>query len=172
MYIKLIERYTCKREDNNDNNSKTFSHTSHSKSNNPLPSSITELMRSKDKVGEKDYCNKHKYHFNQKLSEYAVEELMFVDINTKIIPYDKCLELLKGNGIKLPKEATEGDLHYIANKIRAEHSLDTVKNDAHVIRLAVECLENPNKEEGDIFIEWLEHMYRMKKDIIWNKFIS
>lgn len=139
---------------------------------NPMPSSITELMRPKDKEGNNQYIKKHKFHFNQGLSEYAVSLLNFVDPAAKVISYDKTADLMKGNGIKLPEESTHGDLHYVINKIRAEHTLETVKTDIHALKLAIECLENPNIKEGEIFLQWLEHMYRVKKDVLWDKFIE
>lgn len=146
-----------------------------SKYSNPMPKSITELMRPRSNnstEGEKEYCNKYKFHFNRGLSEYAVSKLIFVDSSAKQISYDKLNDLMKGNGIKLPEEFPQGDLHYVINKIRAEHKLDTVKTDIHALRLAIECLENPNIEEGEIFLQWLEHMYRVKKDILWDKFME
>lgn len=140
--------------------------------NNPMPESITELMRPKDKEGKDQYFKKHRYHFNKGISEYAVSQLRFVDSLAEPIKYNTLLDLMKFNEIELPDTATQGDLYYVINKIRAEHTLETVKTDFQALRLAIECLENPNLKEGEIFLQWVEHMYRVKKDILWNKFME
>lgn len=139
---------------------------------NPMPDSITELMRPKDKEGKDQYFKRHRYHFNRSLSEYAVSQLQFVDSLAECINYDSLLGLMKTYEIELPEKSTQSDLYYVINKIRAEHTLETVKTDFQALRLAVECLENPNIREGEIFLQWIEHMYRIKKDIFWNKFMD
>lgn len=127
----------------------------------------------KGKVTLKDenyynYITKFGHHFNKKLSETLVKELM--GIGDKI-SYDKVEEVLKQSDEELDEGHTLADLHYIANVIKARHSNSTVKSDAHVIMLAIEYLNDPNKSEGEIFCEWLDSLKRKNKKIVWNDFI-
>lgn len=127
----------------------------------------------KDKVTLKDedyykYIAKYGHHFSKKLSEHLVEELI---TPTDKIPYDKVEEILKQSDEELDEGHTLADLHYVANAIKARHSNSTVKSDVHVVMLAIEYLNDPNKSEGETFCEWFDSLKRKEKKVSWNKFM-
>ena len=133
----------------------------------------TKEHHEKEAVNLKDedyykYIAKYGHHFNKKLSEYVIENL--ASVNSKI-PYDKVEENLKQSDEELDEGHTIADLHYIANLIKARHSNSTVKSDAHVVMLAIEYLNDPNKTEGEIFCEWFDSMKRKNKKICWKNFM-
>lgn len=114
------------------------------------------------------YIAKYGHHFSKKLSEHLVEELI---TPANKIPYDKVEEILKQSDEELDEGQTVADLHYVANMIKARHSSSTVKSDAHVVMLAIEYLNDPNKSEGEIFCEWFDALKRKNKKISWNNFM-
>lgn len=139
---------------------------------NPLPSSLTEIISPQSQESYLEYLKKFKFHFNYSLAEYAVSHLKFKDSSVKPLDYNRVIDLLKDTELELSDNATMGDLYYMVNKIRAIYSGDIIKTDLRVLKMALECLEDPNILEGEILLQWLEHMYRVKKDIIWDKFIE
>lgn len=136
---------------------------------NPLPLTMSEVI---SKLEPSDYIQAFDYHFTRKLSEYACSQLRFVGGFSQYISYDQMRELLNSTEEELPIDASYGDLHYLINKLRAEHSLTTFKTNSEILKFALECLKNPNHIEGEVFLQWLEHMYRLKKDILWDKYME
>lgn len=114
------------------------------------------------------YIAKYGHHFSKKLSEHLVGELI---TSTNKIPYDKVEEILKQSDEELDEGHTVADLHYVANMIKARHSSSTIKSDAHVVMLAIEYLNDPNKSEGETFCEWFDGLKRKNKKISWNNFM-
>lgn len=114
------------------------------------------------------YIAKHGHHFSKSLSECVVENLN--SLNAKI-PFCKVEEILKQSDDELDDGNTVADLHYIANTIKARHSTSTVKSDAHVVMLAIEYLNDPNKSEGEVFCEWFDGLKRRNSKVSWDKFI-
>jgi hypothetical protein len=114
------------------------------------------------------YISHYGHHFNEKLARYAVEKLN--SLNPKIC-YEKVEEILKQSDEELDDSNTTADLYYVANEMKARHSSNTVKSDAHIVMLAIEYLNDPNKLEGEIFCEWLDRLKRKDKKITWNSFV-
>jgi hypothetical protein len=114
------------------------------------------------------YISHYGHHFNEKLARYAVEKLN--SLNAKI-GYEKVDEILKQSDEELDDSNTVADLYYVANEMKARHSNNTVKSDAHVVMLAIEYLNDPNKLEGEVFCEWIDHLKRKDKKITWNSFV-
>ena len=133
---------------------------------NPLPESMSEV------ITNKDYIDQYSFHFTQRLSEYASSRLKWTGSASQYIYYNSLEDLVATNGITLPSHVTMPDFHYLVNKLRSEHTTQTLPNDLAVIKFAVEYLNNPNYLEGEIFLEWAEHMYRLKKNILWDKFME
>lgn len=128
-------------------------------------------FKGKVTLKDEDYYNyiaKFGHHFSKKLSEHLVSELMTTGNK---IPYDKVEEILKQSDEELDEGNTVADLYYVANVIKARHSTTTVKSDAHVVMLAIECLNDPNKSEGEVFCEWFDSLKRKDKKISWNTFM-
>lgn len=114
------------------------------------------------------YISKYGHHFSKKLAEHMVEEL--ITTNEKI-PYDKVEEILKQSDEELEEGQCVSDLYYAANMIKARHSHNTIKSDAHVVMLAIEYLNNPNEPEGELFCDWFDGLKRKNKTISWDKFM-
>lgn len=114
------------------------------------------------------YIDKHGHHFTKELAEAVVDK--FVSVNPKI-SFEKTEEMLKHSDDGLSDEVTVGDLHVMVNEIRATHSNTTVKSDVHAISLAIENLNNPNKEVEDLFDDWIDILMRRKEEIDWDEFI-
>lgn len=113
------------------------------------------------------YIKNNGHHFTKELAEEIVDR--FVSVNPKI-SFDKTEEMLKHSDDSLPEEVTIGDLHVMVNEIRATHSTSTVKSDVHALSLALENLNNPNKD-NDLFDDWMDILMRRKEDIDWKKYI-
>lgn len=127
----------------------------------------------KEKVILKDadyyqYISKHGHHFNKELADYVIGKID--SVNEKIC-YKKTEELLKQADDKLSDEDTVADLYFVANVIKSRHSNSTVKSDAHVVSLALEYLNDPNKVEGEVFCEWLDGVKRRNESVRWAEFI-
>lgn len=113
------------------------------------------------------YIENHGHHFTKEFAEDVVER--FVSVNPKI-PFEKTEEMLKHSDDTLPEEVTVGDLHVMVNEIRATHSTSTVKSDVHALSLALENLNNPNKD-NDLFDDWMDILMRRKEKIDWEKYV-
>lgn len=116
------------------------------------------------------YKKRNGLHFNQPLSDWAISKLINSDGSSSHISIEKCKDMLKQSDKELPEGSTIGDLHYVVNKKRAEHLGSAVKTEPHCLILALDCLDDPNKEEGEIFCDWTEHMCRKNENIPWSKF--
>lgn len=127
-------------------------------------------MVKQDSEGREKYLSTHGHHFNDKAAKHAISRMVTKEGKTYSIPMEKVLEILKQEGITMSVNMTAGDALYLSNKIRHAHSTDTVKSDAHCIHLAIECLNDPNSEEGEAFQEWVDRMDRQKQDIPWHEF--
>ena len=114
------------------------------------------------------YIAKHGHHFNKELADYAISKLD--SVNEKIC-YKKTEDLLTQADDKLSDGSTVADLYFIANTIKSRHSSSTVKSDAHVVSLALEYINDPNKVEGEIFCEWLDSVKRRNEGVRWAEFI-
>lgn len=114
-----------------------------------------------------EYVKKNGHHFTRELAEEVVDR--FVSVNPKIT-FEKTEELLKHSDDTLPEGITIGDLFVMVNEIRATHSTTTVKSDVHAFSLALENLNNPNKD-NDLFDDWIDILMRRKEDIDWNKYV-
>ena len=125
--------------------------------------------KDKEKTDEflEKYINNNGHHFTKELAEEIVER--FVSVNPKI-PFEKTEEMLKHSDDTLPEEVTIGDLHVMVNEIRATHSTSTVKSDVHALSLALENLNNPNKD-NDLFDDWIDILMRRKEKIDWEKYV-
>lgn len=125
--------------------------------------------KDKEKTDEflEQYIKNNGHHFTKELAEEIVDR--FVSVNPKI-SFDKTEEMLKHSDDSLPEEVTIGDLHVMVNEIRATHSTSTVKSDVHALSLAIENLNNPNKD-NDLFDDWMDILMRRKEDIDWKKYI-
>lgn len=160
------KKHSPKEEGKNDEKFEVSAHTHHREDGK-------SEVHFQGKVTLKDedyykYIEKYGHHFSKKLSEYIVEE--FITSGNKI-PYDKVEEILKQSDEELDEGHTIADLYYVANMIKARHSNSTIKSDAHVIMLAVEYLNDPNKSEGETFCEWFDGLKRKNKTISWNNFM-
>lgn len=125
--------------------------------------------KDKEKTDEflEQYIKNNGHHFTKELAEEIVDR--FVSVNPKI-SFDKTEEMLKHSDDSLPEEVTIGDLHVMVNEIRATHSTSTVKSDVHALSLALENLNNPNKD-NDLFDDWMDILMRRKEKIDWEKYV-
>nr|DAM87844.1 MAG TPA: hypothetical protein [Caudoviricetes sp.] len=125
--------------------------------------------KDKEKTDEflEQYIKNNGHHFTKELAEEIVDR--FVSVNPKI-SFDKTEEMLKHSDDSLPEEITIGDLHVMVNEIRATHSTSTVKSDVHALSLAIENLNNPNKD-NDLFDDWMDILMRRKEKIDWEKYV-
>jgi len=129
---------------------------------------IQAKMEDKKEKGFEEYVKKFGHHFNDKFGHYVVNS--FVSVNPKI-SYARVEEMLKASDDNMPKENTIGDLYVKVNEIKATHSAMTVKSDIHALSLAIECLNSPNHEDGDIFCDWVDILHRRGKKIPWTDFV-
>ena len=125
--------------------------------------------KDKEKTDEflEQYIKNNGHHFTKELAEEIVDR--FVSVNPKI-SFDKTEEMLKHSDDSLPEEITIGDLHVMVNEIRATHSTSTVKSDVHALSLAIENLNNPNKD-NDLFDDWMDILMRRKEKIDWENYV-
>jgi hypothetical protein len=161
----------CVKKADDDRRIINMTYTKDKSSQEKIISKIDKMISKHDSFSnEKEYYEVYGHHFNDKAAEYAVSHLISSDGKDYTIDNDKCLEMLKQSGLSLPSGTTEGDLFYLTNKIRYSHGLDTVKSDTHCFNLAFECFWNPNKDEEEFFLDWVEREKRIQHDIPWNKF--
>lgn len=118
--------------------------------------------------GQEEYIKKYGHHFNKELALMVVDK--FVSVNPKI-SFEKTEEILKHSDDALPEEVTIGDLYVMTNEIRATHSNSTVKSDVHAVTLAIENLNNPNRDCDDLFDDWVDILTRRKEYIDWEKYV-
>lgn len=118
--------------------------------------------------GREEYVKKYGHHFNKELALMVVDK--FVSVNPKI-SFEKTEEILKHSDDALPEEVTIGDLYVMTNEIRATHSNSTVKSDVHAVTLAIENLNNPNRDCDDLFDDWVDILTRRKEYIDWEKYV-
>ena len=114
------------------------------------------------------YIEKYGHHFNEKLAKAIVDK--FVGVEPKIT-FNKVEEILKQWDDDLDYNNTISDLYVLANEIRATHSTTTVKSDVHAVSLAAENLNSPNKEEGDLFLDWVDILKRRGEKIDWKEYL-
>ena len=114
------------------------------------------------------YIAKYGHHFNEKLAKEIVDK--FVGVEPKIT-FNKVEEILKQWDDDLDYNNTISDLYVLANEIRATHSTTTVKSDVHAVSLAAENLNSPNKEEGDLFLDWVDILKRRGEKIDWKEYL-
>lgn len=118
--------------------------------------------------GQEEYIKKYGHHFNKELALMVVDK--FVSVNPKI-SFEKTEEILKHSDDVLPEGVTIGDLYVMTNEIRATHSNSTVKSDVHAVTLAIENLNNPNRDCDDLFDDWVDILTRRKEYIDWEKYV-
>lgn len=131
-------------------------------------SSIRNNDKEVSDEGQEEYIKKYGHHFNKELALMVVDK--FVSVNPKI-SFEKTEEILKHSDDTLPEEVTIGDLYVMTNEIRATHSNSTVKSDVHAVTLAIENLNNPNRDCDDLFDDWVDILTRRKEYIDWEKYV-
>lgn len=131
-------------------------------------SSIRHNDKEVSDEGQEEYIKKYGHHFNKELALMVVDK--FVSVNPKI-SFEKTEEILKHSDDTLPEEVTIGDLYVMTNEIRATHSNSTVKSDVHAVTLAIENLNNPNRDCDDLFDDWVDILTRRKEYIDWEKYV-
>lgn len=131
-------------------------------------SSIRNNDKEVSNEGQEEYIKKYGHHFNKELALMVVDK--FVSVNPKI-SFEKTEEILKHSDDTLPEEVTIGDLYVMTNEIRATHSNSTVKSDVHAVTLAIENLNNPNRDCDDLFDDWVDILTRRKEYIDWEKYV-
>lgn len=129
---------------------------------------VTEQAEIPTSFAKEEYIRKNGHHFTDSLARFVVDK--FVSVNPKI-PFNKTEELLKHSDEPIMEDITLGDLHVIINEIRATHSMNSVKSDAHALILAIESLNNPNKDSEELFDDWIDILERRKEDICWENYI-
>lgn len=131
-------------------------------------SSIRHNDKEVSNEGQEEYIKKYGHHFNKELALMVVDK--FVSVNPKI-SFEKTEEILKHSDDTLPEEVTIGDLYVMTNEIRATHSNSTVKSDVHAVTLAIENLNNPNRDCDGLFDDWVDILTRRKEYIDWEKYV-
>lgn len=126
-------------------------------------------------IGKKDYIAKHGYHFNDKLCNFAVSRMSYVDSNgkeKKLEPYDEYQieRLLKTYDVKIKNDILK-DKVFVANMCKADYLNSSVPDEKYLAKYIKDVLDDVDGYEGIAFCRWLADVKHKGVNINWEQMI-
>lgn len=108
----------------------------------------------------RSYLRAYGYNFNKKACEYAVKNMRRINPATgkkepiEYMTKDAVEELLKKHNIKL--DNNEGhNFVYAANMIKADYWKSSIEDEAHMVKMIKDIIDDPDMPGGNLFRKWL-----------------
>lgn len=112
------------------------------------------------------YIEKHGYHFNDKLSKYAVS--LMKHSNKSTLSFNQVLDMLEKYGIE---PTNLQDAFYVANMGYHDFYKSSIKDEEHLAQFVKDYLEDEDGYEGIAFCRWLSDMKYKANKINWDDMI-
>lgn len=108
----------------------------------------------------RSYLRAYGYNFNKKACEYAVKRMRRINPATgkkepvEYLTKDAVEEMLKKHSIKL--DHNEGhNFVYAANMIKADYWKSSIEDEAHMVKMIKDIIDDPDMPGGNLFRKWL-----------------
>lgn len=124
---------------------------------------------------EEIYNSKYHCHFNKRLAEWAIGNMMCENPSTRILepikkkPIDEYDMFLKTNGLKIPDESYY-DGYYLYHMCFADYS-QSLEDDAHRALFIEETICDPDCEPTAVLACFKAKMDVMKVPIYWERYL-
>lgn len=119
------------------------------------------------------YLSFYGRHFNKKLCDFAVENMMREDKATgglkKIVPMkiDELKSLLEKNKIQIENNDLY-DALYLANMVKADFLGSSIEDEAHLAKYIADVICDADGYEGMVFTRYLADTSGKGEVIFWN----
>lgn len=120
---------------------------------------VERYMAKASETHEKDksyeaYVEKHGKHFTDMLAEKASARMLNADGSKHSWLASQVKAAVTGFGLKIPDNATLGDITYLANMFYADMFPEILETEAACIKAALKMAKDPDGYEGQAFCRW------------------
>lgn len=140
-----------------------------------LPSSRLPLAKAADDVMEhedfREYVAVNGYHFNDKLAEWAINEMVNIDKSKHKWTIEQVTNAYKAAGFTKPEGMTNGDIAYLANMAYADFVPSIIKTEADCVKFADVVAKDPDGYDEMPFMRWLADKIGREEIVCWDKML-
>lgn len=120
---------------------------------------------------KEEYIEENGHHFNKKLFEYAVKQMIDRNGNRmNVIPKEQVAEFLRQNGVTISHDVGY-DAAYVMHMAKADYFGSSITDDIHLAKFVKDYLDDPDGNPCRAFDEYWINLTAKGKHIYWEDFL-